>query len=265
MIAAETAKRRRRLLRGTVGIVTLLAIWEGFAGIGLFSTALTPPLETIAATIWDMTRDGTLPTNALATLTRVFVGFAISFVIAVPLGVLMGRYWVAERFFLPLVSVIVPIPSLAWVPLLLLWCGIGDTATLIVVVYASAFPLLYNVWRGVTAVNPIWLRAARVMGADRWTMFRKVILPGAMPYIITGARLGFGRAWIGVVGAELLSSPQFGLGEIIFNAGEFLQSNVMFSAIIVTGALGVILERFVFQVVEGVTVRKWGMALESGR
>jgi NitT/TauT family transport system permease protein len=265
MIAAETSRRRQRFVRGTLGIVVLLAIWEGFARSGLFSTALTPPLETIAGTGWAMVLDGTLPINALATLARVFVGFAISFAIAVPLGVLMGRYWLAERFFLPLVSVIVPIPSLAWVPLLLLWCGIGNTATLVVVVYASGFPLLYNVWRGVTAVNPLWLRAASVMGADRWAMFRKVILPATMPYIITGARLGFGRAWIGVVGAELLSSPQFGLGEVIFNAGEFLQSNVMFSAIIVIGALGVVLERCVFQVLEGATVRKWGMALDARR
>ncbi len=265
MTTAEMVRRRQRLWRGTTGILVLLAIWEGFARSGLFSTSLTPPLESIAAMTKSMMLDGTLPINALATLTRVFAGFAISFVIAVPLGVLMGRYWIAERFFLPLVSVIVPIPSLAWVPLLLLWCGIGNAATLVVVVYASAFPLIYNVWRGVTAVNPIWLRAARIMGADRWAMFRKVILPGALPYIITGARLGFGRAWIGVVGAELLSSPQYGLGEIIFNAGEFLQSSVMFSAIIVIGALGLVLERFVFQTLESATVRKWGMTLDVRR
>ncbi len=252
---------RKRLIRGAVGIALVLAAWEAFAHSGLFSPALTPPLETILATTLDMLRDGTLIENALATLARVFLGFAIAFAIAVPLGVLMGRYWIAERFFLPLVSVIVPIPSLAWVPLLLLWCGIGDTATLVVVVYASGFPLLFNVWRGVTAVNPLWIRAATVMGADRWAMFRKVILPGTMPYIMTGARLGFGRAWIGVVGAELLSSPKLGLGEVIFNAGEFLQSDVMFSAIIVIGVLGVFFERFVFQALETATVRKWGMSV----
>lgn len=260
MIAIDAA-RQRRVLRGTIGVAVLLAIWEGFAHSGLFSTALTPPLESIFAMMISMLRDGSLIENAAATLTRVFVGFAIAFSLAVPLGILMGRYWVVERFFVPILSVVVPIPSLAWVPLLLLWCGIGDTATIIVVVYASGFPLLYNVWRGVKAVNPLWFRAARVMGAGRWAMFVKVIIPGAMPYIVTGARLGFGRAWIGVVGAELLASPQYGLGEVIFNAGEFLQSSVMFSAIIVIGALGMLSERFIFQAVEGATVRKWGMSV----
>ncbi len=261
MSAAETSGRRKRLWRGAAGIIACLALWEAFAYSGMFSTALTPPLESIAATMISMLRDGSLIENALATLTRVFIGFAIAFAIGVPLGMLMGRYWIVERFFLPLVSVLMPIPSLAWVPLLLLWCGIGDTATIVVVVYASVFPLLFNVWRGVTAVNPLWIRAAAIMGADRWTMFRKIIVPGGMPYILTGARLGFGRAWIGVVGAELLSSPRLGLGEIIFNAGEFLQSSVMFSAIIVIGALGVFFERFVFQTIETATVRKWGMSV----
>ena len=158
-----------------IGVVAVLAIWEAFARSGMFSTALTPPIESIAATMFDMIRDGSLLENTLATLARVFLGFAIAVAIAVPLGVLMGRYWVVERFFLPLISVLVPIPSLAWVPLLLLWCGIGDTATILVVIYAAAFPLLYNVWRGVTAVNPLWIRAARVMGANQWTLLRKVI------------------------------------------------------------------------------------------
>jgi NitT/TauT family transport system permease protein len=260
-MSAAWPARPQKMLRGALGIVALLALWEGFAHSGLFSTALTPPIESVVAMMIAMLRDGSLIENTLATLTRVFIGFAIAFAIAVPLGTLMGRYWIVERFFLPLVSVMAPIPSLAWVPLLLLWCGIGDTATIVVVVYASAFPLLYNIWRGVTAVNPLWVRAAAVMGADRWTMFCKVILPGAMPYVLTGARLGFGRAWIGVVGAELLSSPKLGLGEIIFNAGEFLQSSVMFSAIIVIGAIGLFFERFVFQTIEAATVRKWGMSV----
>jgi NitT/TauT family transport system permease protein len=260
-MSAVLSATPQKVVRSAIGILGLLSIWEGFAHSGLFSTALTPPIETILAMLIAMLRDGSLIENALATLTRVFIGFAIAFAIAVPLGMLMGRYWFVERFVLPLVSVIVPIPSIAWVPLLLLWCGIGDTATIVVVVYASAFPLLYNVWRGVTAVNPLWVRAATVMGADRWVMFRKVILPGAMPYILTGARLGFGRAWIGVVGAELLSSPQYGLGEIIFNASEFLQSSVMFSSIIVIGVLGMFFERFIFQSIEAATVRKWGMSV----
>ena len=245
--------------RGTGGIVVVLAIWEGFARSGLFSLAMTPPIEVVAAILWRTILDGTLIVNALATVMRVFIGLAISFAIAVPLGVLMARSFIAERVFLPILSVLLPIPSLAWVPLFILWFGIGNVATILVVIYAAFFPLAYNIWSGVRAVNPIWLRSAIVMGADEATLFRKVIWPGALPYVITGLRLSFGRAWIGVIGGELLASPKYGLGEIIFNAKEFLDTGVMLGTLVGIGAIGVFFERVVFQRLEAATVRRWGM------
>jgi NitT/TauT family transport system permease protein len=250
--------------RGLAGVVVLLIVWEGFARSGLYSTAMTPPIESVARTAWRMLADGSLIENASVTLLRVFVGLGISFAVAVPLGVLMARYWVAERIFMPVLSVLLPIPSLAWVPLFVLWFGIGNVATILVVIYAAFFPLAYSVWTGVRAVNPLWLRAATVMGADEATLFRKVIWPGSLPYIINGARLSFGRAWIGVIGGELLASPQLGLGEVIFNAKEFLEAGVMLSTLVVIGAIGVFFERFVFQAIELVTVRRWGMVSDSG-
>ena len=252
-------------LRGLAGVLVMVAIWEAFARSGMFSTAMTPPIGTIGAIMWGMLADGSLIKNAAATMVRVFVGLAISFAIAIPLGVMMARYWVSERIFLPVLSVLLPIPSLAWVPLFILWFGIGNTATILVVVYASAFPMVYAVWTGVRAVNPLWLRAAIVMGADEATLFRKVIWPGALPYIITGFRLAFGRAWIGVIGGELLASPKLGLGEIIFNAAEFLNAGIMLSTLIAIGVIGVFFERFVFQTLEAVTVRRWGMISGAGR
>jgi ABC-type nitrate/sulfonate/bicarbonate transport system permease component len=245
--------------RGVAGVVVLLAVWEAFARSGMFSTAMTPPVESVARVIWRMLADGSFIENALVTLVRVFIGLTISFSVAVPLGVLMARHWVAERIFLPVLSVLMPIPSLAWVPLFILWFGIGNFATILVVIYASTFPLVYSVWTGVRAVNPLWLRAATVMGADEATLFRKVIWPGALPYIITGLRLAFGRAWIGVIGGELLASPKLGLGEIIFNAAEFLDAGVMLGTLAGIGVIGVLFERFAFQTLEAVTVRRWGM------
>jgi NitT/TauT family transport system permease protein len=251
--------------RGIAGVAVLLAIWEGFARSGMFSPAMTPPVEAVARVIWRMLVDGSLIENALATLARVFIGLAISFAIAVPLGVLMARHWVAERIFLPVLSVLLPIPSLAWVPLFILWFGIGNLTTILVVVYASIFPLVYSVWTGVRGVNPLWLRAATVMGADEATLFRKVMWPGALPYIITGSRLAFGRAWIGVIGGELLASPKLGLGEIIFNAAEFLNAGVMLGTLVGIGVIGVVFERFVFQTLEAMTVRRWGMVAGPDR
>lgn len=248
------------LVRGACGAAACMAIWEIFARSGLYSTALTPPLEAIVQTLVTLAWNGTLFINAAYTLARVAFGMVLAFAVAVPLGLLIARNRFAERFFLPLVSVLLPIPSLAWVPLFTLWFGIGDTATICVVLYAAFFPLLYNVWAGVRAVNPLWIRSALAMGAGPWMLFRSVIWPGSLPYVITGLRLALGRAWIGVIGGELLASPVYGLGQLIFNAKEFLNAGVMLSVLLVIGIIGVLFERYVFQPVEDRTIRKWGMA-----
>ena len=252
------------VVRGVAAVLLCMLAWEVFARLGR-SAALTPTLEVIAATFWEMASDGTLLNNTLATITRVLIGLTIAAAIAIPLGLLMGRSQFAERFFLPVVSVLLPIPSLAWVPLFLLWFGIGDTATICVVVYASFFPLLYNVWAGVRSVHPLWTRAATVMGAGRWALWRKVVLPASLPYVLTGTRLALGRAWIGVIGGEMLASPVYGLGQVIFNAKEFLNAGVMLSALIVIGVIGIITERFIFNTLEEATIRKWGMAASTRR
>lgn len=252
------------LARGALGVAIVLAAWEYFSRSGLFSMAITPPLETIFATLASMLADGSLIHHTVATMARVFAGLAISMAIAVPLGMLMGRSQAWERVLRGPLNVLLPIPSLAWVPLVVLWFGIGNLSTVLVVVYAATFPLLLNVWTGVRTVNPIWVRAATVMNARGHRLFRHVIWPGALPYIITGVRLSFGRAWIAVIGGELLASPEWGLGKVIFDAKEYLNADQMLAALIVIGAVGLLFERVVFQYVEHVTVNRWGMAV-SGR
>ena len=220
----------------------------------------------IGRTFLEMLGDGTLAINTLYTLGRVLFGLGIAAAIALPLGAAdRAAAAFAERFFLPIISVMLPIPSLAWVPLFTLWFGIGSTATICVVVYASFFPLVYNVWAGVRSVHPLWTRAATVMGASRWDLWRKVVLPASLPYVITGTRLSMGRAWIGVIGGEMLASPTYGLGQILFNAKEFLNASVMMSVLIVIGLIGIVTERFIFNTLEELTIRKWGMAASTRR
>jgi NitT/TauT family transport system permease protein len=245
-------------VRGTAAVALCLCAWEIFARTGNV-TPLTPSLANIAQTLVRILADGSLATNTLYTLARVLIALTIAIAMAVPLGFLMGRSRFSERFFVPLVSVLLPIPSLAWVPLFVLWFGIGETATICVVIYAASFPLIYNVWAGVRAVHPLWVRAAKVMGARQFDLLRCVVWPGALAYILTGLRLAHGRAWIGVIGGEMLASPVYGLGQMLFNAREFLNASVMMSVLFVIGTIGVVTERFVFGALERVTVRKWGM------
>ena len=246
-------------MKAVISIVVALLAYEAVARSGWFAQALVPTLEATARTLWAMLGDGSMESHALATLARVFTGLALASVTGLVLGFLMARYRAVERFFSPLVSALMPIPSLAWAPVFILWFGLGNVATILIVFYASSFPMLINTWTGARAVNPLWLRAARSMGASGPRLFWKVIVPGASPFIITGLRLAFQRAWIAVVGAEMLAASAFGLGWVIFDAKEFLNADIMLSSLAVIGAIGFVFERLVFGTLERATIVRWGM------
>ncbi len=255
----EQEKSRRSMIRAAITLTTAAAIYEGVAYSGLFPRVLLPTIQTIVQTLYSMLADGTMERHVGATLYRVLFGFTLAVALGLPLGILMARFKPVENFFLPLVSAIMPIPSFALVPMFMLWFGIGNLTTILVVFYAATFPMLFNTWSGVRSVNPLWLRAAGAMGADERKMFRKVIIPGALPFIITGMRQAFLRCWIAVVGAEMIAASDWGLGWVIFDAKEFLNADVMLASIVVIGFIGFVFERVVFGSIERATVQRWGM------
>jgi NitT/TauT family transport system permease protein len=255
----ETAQRRRSYARAAITLAIAAALYQLIAWWGLFPKVLLPGIPTILATLYDMLADGRMLGHAAATLSRVLLGFSLAIAVGIPLGILMARFKAVENFFLPLTSALMPIPSFALVPLFMLWFGIGDLTTVLIVFYAATFPMLFNTWTGVRAVNPLWLRAAGAMGADEKRLFWKVIIPGASPFIITGMRQSFLRSWIAVVGAEMIAASDWGLGWVIFDSKEFLQTDVMMASIVVIGCIGFVFERAVFGSLERFTVYRWGM------
>ena len=255
----ETKQGRRSFLRGALAVLGAAAVYEAMARSGYFAPALLPTLPTIGRTLVAMLVDGSMLEHAAFTLYRVMFGFALAVVVGLPLGILMGRFQRVENFFLPLVSALMPIPSFALVPLFMLWFGIGNLTTILIVFYAATFPMMFNTWSGVRSVNPLWLRAAGAMGADEHKLFWKVIIPGASPFIITGMRQAFLRSWIAVVGAEMIAASDWGLGWVIFDAKEFLNTDIMLASLIVIGLIGFAFERFVFGSLERMTVLRWGM------
>lgn len=247
------------MMKAAISFIAAAALYEALARSGLFAPALVPTLPAVATTLLAMLGDGSMLDHAANTLYRVFAGLGLAAATGLAVGVLMGRLRAAEAFFLPLVAALMPIPSLAWAPVFILWFGLGDTATILIVFYAATFPMLLNAWTGVRAVNPLWLRAAGAMGAQGGSLFWKVIVPGTAPFIITGLRLAFQRAWIAVVGAEMLAASAFGLGWVIFDAKEFLNADIMLASLAVIGAIGFVFERLAFGALERVTVVRWGM------
>jgi NitT/TauT family transport system permease protein len=249
----------RRAARNAFPFVVVGALWETVAHLGLFPAQFFPSLETIAATFVRLTLDGVLPHHTLDTLIRLTAGFAIAAVFGVAIGILMGRSRRAEDILLPLVSIGAPIPGLAYAPLFLLLFGPGNVSAVILVAFVSMFPIIYNCWTGVKAVKDIWVRSAQAMGADDRRLFWHVILPGALPYIMTGLRLGLAQAWRILVAVEMLAAVPWGLGWLIFGAQEFLNTDVMLAGIAVIALIGLTLEKLVFQPLEDFTVVRWGM------
>jgi len=256
--------RSGSLRRGALTLIVVAVLYEAVARSGYFPPALTPTLGSIAHTLFASLLDGTMLFHTAATLYRVAIGFGCAIAIGLPLGVMMGRFRSVENFVLPLTSALMPIPSLAWVPVFILWFGLGNTVSVLIVFYAALFPMLLNTWSGVRSVNPIWLRAAGAMGANERALFWKVIIPGASPFIIAGLRQSFLRSWVAVIGAEMLAGSDWGLGWVIFDAKQFLDTDMMLASLLVIGGIGFATERLVFGSVERATIYRWGM-VQSAR
>jgi NitT/TauT family transport system permease protein len=257
--AARSEGRWRIVARTAFPFLVAALAWEFTAQLGIFPRKLFPPLEEVASALARLTAAGILPHHVLDTLIRLLAGFALAAIAGVAVGFAMGRSRRAEDIFLPLISIGAPIPGLAYAPLFLLWFGLGNKSAVLLVGFVSAFPVIFNTWTGVKAVKEIWVRAAQAMGADNRRLLRHVILPGALPYILTGLRLGLAQAWRILVGVEMLAAVPWGLGWMIFGAREFLNTDVMLAGVAVIGVIGLALEKIVFQRIEQYTVVRWGM------
>ncbi len=234
-------------------------LWQAFAWWGPFPPKLFPGVDKIVSAFVRLIVTGILPVHAFWTLVRLVVGFGLGAALGVAVGMAMGRSRWAEDLLLPIVSVGNPIPGLAYAPLFVIWFGLGDVPAILLVGFAASFPVAVNTWTGVKAVKEIWIRAARSMGAGERQLFRKVVLPGALPYLLTGLRLGLARAWRVLIAVEMLTSVRLGLGWLIFGAREFLNTDVMLAGIAVIGLVGLGLEKLVFERLERFTVVRWGM------
>ncbi|MDE2006623.1 MAG: ABC transporter permease [Rhodospirillales bacterium] len=251
--------RLRAVLGGVFPFLVVAALWEALALAHVFPKLLFPDLRHVAGSVIRLAASGVLLRHTLATMGRLVAGFAIAAALGVALGLAMGVSRAVEDYLLPLVSILAPIPGLAYTPLFLLWFGTGDLAVVLLVGFVSAFPVIYNTWTGVRSVKEIWLRAARAMGAADHALFLRVVLPGALPYVLTGLRLGLAQAWRILVAAEMLAGVPWGLGWLIFGAREFLDTGAMLTGVLTIGVIGLILEQVVFRRLEAWTVIRWGM------
>ena len=240
----------KRIGRGTrlISLATvagLLLLWGLVSNLGLVPSLFLPTpqavlgkLVTVATTGF---ADATLLQHLAASLGRVFAALALAIVVAVPVGLAIGTSRVARGILDPLIEFYRPIPPLAYLPLIVIWFGIGETSKILVIFLAIFAPIAVSTAAGVRAVPPDRLRAARSLGATRAQLLRHVILPNALPEILTGIRIGLGVGWSTLVAAELVAATS-GLGFMIQSAAQFLVTDVVVVGILVIAAVAFALE-----------------------
>ncbi|MCO5734240.1 ABC transporter permease [Rhizobium sp. SSA_523] len=187
---------------------------------------------------------GLLWTDALSSLARVFTGFALGIMVAIPVGFLMGWYWLARGLIEPYVQFFRTIPPLAIIPLAIVTMGIDETPKIFVIFLASFLTSVVATFQGVVNVDKTLINAARVLGANDFTIFRRVIVPASLPYIMVGVRVGLGSSWATVVAAELIAA-QSGLGFRMQQAQLYYDLPTIFVSLIAIGVLGLAMDRIV--------------------
>jgi NitT/TauT family transport system permease protein len=250
-------KRLQRWLPAFVVIAVLVAVWWG-AVVLTRSLVFPTPWQVVTGT-GELIADGSLWEHIGASLMRVGVGFALAVLFAVPLGLWMG--WVRGAFVTlnPLFQMLRPISPIAWIPLAILWFGVGNVSPIFLIFMASVFPMIVQTIEGVHGIEPRYLRAAANFGVSRGTLFRQVVIPAVLPQIIVGMRIGLGVAWLVVVAAEMIALHS-GLGYLIIdsrNAGN--RYDLVVAGMIIIGLIGLLLDG-AMRLLEGMDGVRWRYA-----
>jgi NitT/TauT family transport system permease protein len=261
-------ERWRRFRRGATGLAIVICAWQFMAVAYNLEQILPPPLV-VAKTVFNaLTLHYARPwmygpniyEHLLASFGRAISGFAAAALFAIPLGLLVGRIAAVREYIDPIIRSLYPIPGIAWIPLAILWFGLGNAAVIFVVFIAEFFPLYFNTEAGARSINPLLVDAGRCFGASRLMLFRRVILPASIPYIITGMRIALGGAWRMIVAGEMLAS-QTGIGSVLMESRFQFRADDLMMAMILISIVGFITEKLIVGTLEKKTTQKWELKI----
>jgi ABC-type nitrate/sulfonate/bicarbonate transport system permease component len=225
----------RDTLLGAAGVALVLIAWEAVARAEIANPAVFPaPTEALRQAVTRLAASD-VATHVGVSLGRILAGFSIGAAAGIALGVLAGWYGAVGRLVRPLVEFLRPIPPLAWIPMAIVWFGLGEPSKVFVIFLGAFFPVLTNTYRGVTTVDPAWLRAAQTMDLSGARLLTRVMLPAALPDIATGLRVGWGLSFGVLVAAELIAADA-GMGYLINNARQVGEIGIVIFGIMLIGA-----------------------------
>lgn len=227
-------------------VLTLLFIWWGVTELKLIAPLFLPAPQQVLHQLLVIASpqgfmDATLWQHLTASLARIVIALLAAVIIGIPVGIAMGLNDTVRGILDPLIEIYRPVPPLAYLPLMVIWFGIGETSKILLIYLAIFAPVTLSAVAGVRSVAQVRVRAARALGASRWQVLRYVVLPSALPEILTGIRIGLGVGWSTLVAAELIAATQ-GLGFMVQSAGEFLATDVVIAGISVIAIIAFGLE-----------------------
>ena len=230
---------------GLIGVllpVSILIVWEAVARLGMVKAVFLPAPSLIFNTFINLIRTDSFLGDIWYSVQTVIRGFAWGLLLGLPFGTAAGMSKTFEKLFGPLLNAIRQVPPLAFLPLIVLWFGIGDVGKMVVIAKAVFFPVFLNTLQGIRAVNREYVEVAQVYEFSRYQMIRRVIFPGALPSIFVGVRFGAGLAWVMIVAAEMLSGRK-GVGYILTRGQDLLQTDEVFVVIFVIGLIGFFIDK----------------------
>lgn len=241
----------------------LVLAWAAVVAVFDVSGRVFPSVREVALAGAQALRDGSLLHHMAQSLLRVLVGTALAIGLSVPLGVAMSVSRLASAVLTPLFRFFSVLAGIAWIPIATLWFGYGFGAITFVIFNAVFFVVTYNTLLGVASIPRALRHAAASLGAGPWGMLTEVLLPGALPNIVTGIRTGMGYAWRGLIAAEMIATSA-GLGYMLFLARDFYRTEVILLGMIVIGALWLTIDRLLLAPLERATIERWGMVRRVG-
>jgi len=245
-------------VRFTLPLLTLVVLWMLVVYAFDVNPRVFPGVAAVGHAATEAMLDGTLAAHVAASIWRVLVGTVLALFVAIPMGVLMGVSPAVSSFLSPILRFFSVLAGIAWIPIATLWFGYGFGAIVFVIFNAVFFVVTYNTLLGVASIPMSLRHAAASLGASPWRMLTEVLLPGALPNIVTGVRTGLGFAWRGLIAAEMIAT-NVGLGYMLFVARDFYRTEVIVFGMIVIGMIWLLIDRLLLAPLERATIHRWGM------
>jgi len=240
------SERRKTWLLQIATHVSVLVVWELVSRF-LIPPQFLPPPSAIAVAFWTTLKSGELLRQLWQTTTVLLIGFALAIVIGMAVGIAMGMFQTLRRILDPYVNALYAMPTVAMVPLVIIWLGLGDEAKIFLTCLVAVFPVIINAQIGVMNVPPAYIETARAFGCNQWQVFRRVIIHAAVPFFVAGVRLGLGRALVGVVVAEMFTALA-GLGYMVVFYGNTFRTAELFVPIVVLAALSIAITNVIYRI-----------------